>query len=125
MPPGTDAQDTTPAASTGVASTNAARPAAGLRPAVDLRPVVDRPTVDLREVCCGLVPAILAELAQVQADEVDVLIRAGMEAEIISGFGSGGQWRLCFQPSFGHGLARFTRRRADDRPKVRLDTLDY
>ncbi|GEM_PF-781688 len=113
MPSRRDAQDTTPAP-----STNAARPS------VD-RPSVARPTVDLREVCCGLVPAILAELAQVQADEVDVLVRAGMEAEIISGFGSGGQWRLCFQASFGHGLARFTRRRADERPKVRLDTLDY
>ena len=113
MPPGIDPQDTVYAA-----STNAAQPA-------PLRPIVDRPTVDLREVCCGLVPAILSELAQVQADEVDVLIRAGMEAEIISGFGSGGQWRLCFQASFGHGLARFTRRTADERPKVRLDTLDY
>ena len=123
MPSRRDAQDTTPAASTGVASTNA-EAANAARPSVD-RPSVARPTIDLREVCCGLVPAILAALAQVQADEVDVLIRAGMEPEIISGFGSGGQWRLCFQASFGHGLARFTRRRADDRPTVRLDTLDY
>lgn len=84
-----------------------------------------RPVIDLREVCCGLVPAILSELATVQADEVDVLLRAGMETEIISGFGSGGSWQLCFQPSFGHGLARFTRRKANADFKVRLDTLDY
>jgi hypothetical protein len=85
----------------------------------------DRPVIDLREVCCGLVPAILAELAKAQADEVDVQIRAGMETEIISGFGSGGNWQLCFQASFGFGLARFTRRAAKAGPKVRLDTLDY
>ncbi len=110
MPPSLDAQDT-PA--------DADRPEAG-RPTDDLRPVID-----LREVCCGLVPAILDELAKAQADEVDVLIRAGMETEIISGFGSGGQWRLCFQASFGHGLARFTRRKANAQHRVRLDTLVY
>jgi len=98
----------------------------------DTRPTLDlRPVVDLREVCCGLVPAILAELARVQADEpgticeVDVLVRAGMETEIISGFGAGGPWRLTFQASFGHGLARFTRRETGAGPRVRLDTLDY
>lgn len=84
-----------------------------------------RPTIDLREVCCGLVPAILAELARVQADEVDVLVRAGIEPEIISGFGSGGSWRLTFLPSFGHGLARFTRCASGAQAKVRLDTLVY
>ncbi|MDO9630340.1 MAG: hypothetical protein Q7I92_00365 [Humidesulfovibrio sp.] len=85
----------------------------------------DRPVIDLREVCCGLVPAILAELAKVQTNEVDVLVRAGIEPEIISGFGAGGKWRLTFQASFGHGLARFTRLSTDSLPKVRLDTLDY
>lgn len=89
-----------------------------------------RPTVDLREVCCGLVPAILAALARLDstpggADEVDVLVRAGMEPEIVSGFGSGGTWHLSFQVSFGYGLARFTRRKDEAGPKVRLDTLDY
>jgi hypothetical protein len=84
-----------------------------------------RPCVDLREVCCGLVPAILAELARVQAEEVDVLVRAGMETEIISGFGTGGPWQLAFQPSFGHACARFIRREPGAGPKVRLDTLVY
>ncbi len=100
MPPSTNARNTRPAAA-------------------------QRPVIDLREVCCGLVPAILAELANIQADEVDVLVRAGIEPEIISGFGAGGPWRLTFQASFGHGLARFTRRNADALPKVRLDTLVY
>ncbi len=89
------------------------------------RPVVDRPVVDLREVCCGLVPAILAELSRIQADEVDVLVRAGIEPEIISGFGSGGEWQLTFQASFGHGRARFTRRKTGPQPAFRLDTLVY
>jgi hypothetical protein len=88
-------------------------------------PDAQRTVIDLREVCCGLVPAILDELSKVQADEVDVLLRAGMETEIINGFGSGGQWQLCFQPSFGHGLARFTRRKAHAQHQVRLDTLVY
>ncbi len=89
-------------------------------PTVDLRPVID-----LREVCCGLVPAILAELARLETNEADVLVRAGMEPEIISGFGTGGPWRLTFQASFGHGLARFTRRETGAGPRVRLDILDY
>lgn len=88
-------------------------------------PAPGRPVVDLREVCCGLVPAILEELARVQADEVDVLVRSGIEAELISGFGSGGDWLLAFQVSFGHAAARFTRRKKPQGPAIRLDTLDY
>jgi len=84
-----------------------------------------RATIDLRHVCCGLVPAILDELKRFPGDEVDVLIRAGIEPEIISGFGAGGDWAFQFMPSFGHGLARFTRRPPDPAKRVRLDTLDY
>jgi hypothetical protein len=84
-----------------------------------------RPTVDLRHVSCGLVPAILAELERAEGDELDVLVRAGIETEIINGFGSGGSWSFQLLPSFGHGLARFSRRRGPARPPVRLDTLDY
>ena len=81
--------------------------------------------VDLRHVTCGLVPTILGVLAQLRGDQVDVLVRAGIETEIINGFGTGGDWGFQFLPSFGHGLARFTRRPADPRKRVRLDTLDY
>jgi len=84
-----------------------------------------RATIDLRHVCCGLVPAILDELKRFRGDEVDVLIRAGIEPEIISGFGTGGDWAFQFLPSFGHGLARFTRRPPDPAKRVRLDVLDY
>lgn len=82
-------------------------------------------TIDLRHVVCGLVPAILAELERLQGDEADILVRAGIEPEIISGFGTGGDWSFQFQASFGHGCARFTRRPRDPRKRVRLDTLDY
>ncbi|MDR3641182.1 MAG: hypothetical protein P4L39_07650 [Humidesulfovibrio sp.] len=88
-------------------------------------PSAPQPTIDLRHVCCGLVPAILDELKRFQGDQVDVLIRAGIEPEIISGFGTGGDWAFQFLPSFGYGLARFTRRPPDPAKRVRLDTLDY
>ncbi len=85
-----------------------------------------RQVIDLREVCCGLVPAILDHLAACTADEVDVLVRAGIEPEVVSGFGAGGAWDLVFLPSFGHGLARFTRRKAGDAAYVpNLNLLDY
>ena len=84
-----------------------------------------RATIDLRHVCCGLVPAILDELKRFRGDEVDVLIRAGIEPEIISGFGSGGDWDFLFLPAFGHGRARFTRRPREAARRVSLDILDY
>jgi len=82
-------------------------------------------TIDLRHVTCGLVPAILDALKAVQGEQADVLVRAGIETEIINGFGTGGDWAFQFMPSFGHGLARFTRRPADRLTRLRLDTLDY
>lgn len=88
-------------------------------------PVENPERIDLRHVTCGLVPAILAALAEVKGDQVDVLVRAGIETEIINGFGTGGAWAFQFLPSFGHGHARFTRRPADPRQRIRLDTLDY
>ncbi|MBI5519192.1 MAG: hypothetical protein HY916_03925 [Desulfovibrio sp.] len=82
-------------------------------------------TFDLRHVTCGLVPAILDALAGLEGDEADVLVRAGIETEIINGFGTGGDWNFRFLPSFGHGLARFSRRPPDPAKRVRLDLLDY
>lgn len=82
-------------------------------------------TIDLRHVTCGLVPAILDALKGFRGDQVDILVRAGIEPEIISGFGTGGDWGFQFQASFGHGCARFTRRPKDPAKRVRLDTLDY
>ena len=85
----------------------------------------DVQTFDLRHVTCGLVPAILDALKDLEGDEADVLVRAGIETEIINGFGTGGDWNFRFLPSFGHGHARFSRRPADAAKRVRLDLLDY
>lgn len=85
----------------------------------------DVATIDLRHVTCGLVPAILEALKAVPGEQADVLVRAGIETEIINGFGTGGDWAFQFLPSFGHGLARFTRRPDDRLKRLRLDTLDY
>lgn len=82
-------------------------------------------TIDLRHVTCGLVPAILDALKAITGEQADVLVRAGIETEIINGFGTGGDWAFQFLPSFGHGLARFTRRPVDRLTRLRLDTLDY
>jgi hypothetical protein len=88
-------------------------------------------TIDLRHVTCGLVPAILDALSRVAGDRADVLVRAGIETEIINGFGVGGgygagdDWSFQLLPSFGCGLARFTRKKTDRRYVPRLDILDY
>lgn len=82
-------------------------------------------TIDLRHVTCGLVPAILDALSCLDGDQADVLVRAGIETEIINGFGTGGAWDFQLLPSFGHGRARFTRKKTDRRYAPRLDTLDY
>ncbi len=51
-------------------------------------------------------------------------IRAGMKAEILSGFGSGGVWDFAFRHGVGHDEVRFKRRRpAGTDP--RLTILDY
>lgn len=85
----------------------------------------DVPVEDLRHVCCGLVPAILDVLRACPGDEIEVLVRAGIETEIINGFGSGGDWNFQLLSAFGHGRARFTRRTGPALPPLRLDTLDY
>lgn len=82
-------------------------------------------TIDLRHVVCGLVPAIIDALKAVSDEQVDVLVRPGIETEIINGFGTGGDWSFQFLPSFGHGTARFTRKPDDRLKRARLDLLDY
>jgi hypothetical protein len=89
------------------------------------KPLENAESIDLRHVTCGLVPAILDALSRIKGDEAEVLVRAGIETEIINGFGTGGDWSFQFKPSFGHGLARFTRKKNDRRYAPRLDTLDY
>lgn len=79
---------------------------------------------DLSQVACGLVPAMLEYLTQSVADEVVFHIRAGMKAEILSGFGSGGPWDFSFRHGVGHDEVRFRRRHpAGTDPRLRI--LDY
>lgn len=79
---------------------------------------------DLSQVACGLVPAMLEHLGQSAAQEVVFHIRAGLKAEILSGFGSGGVWDFSFRHGVGHDEVRF-RRRHPDGTDPRLSILDY
>lgn len=79
---------------------------------------------DLSQVACGLVPAMLEHLGQSTAEEVVFHIRAGIKAEILSGFGSGGAWDFSFLHGVGHDEVRF-RRRHPAGTDPRLKILDY
>lgn len=89
------------------------------------KPAEDMERIDLRHVTCGLVPAIVDALSRVAGDRAEILIRPGIETEIINGFGSGGAWDFRFLPGAGCGVARFTRRAGGRRYAPSLDTLVY
>lgn len=80
-------------------------------------------TVDFSHVCCGLVPAMLAHLDKTRASQVVFRIRAGIEHEIASGFGTGIDWTLAIEHALGCDLARFTRTAPAARGK--LDLLGF
>ncbi|MCM0756861.1 hypothetical protein M7784_16625 [Desulfovibrio aminophilus] len=80
--------------------------------------------IDLSHVSCGLVPAMVAQLAETKEDELVFRIRAGIKAEIISGFGSGGVWDFSFRHGVGHDEVRF-RRKHPAGTDPRLSLLDY
>ncbi|MES9997655.1 hypothetical protein [Desulfovibrio aminophilus] len=80
--------------------------------------------IDLSHVSCGLVPAMVAHLAETGEEELVFRIRAGIKAEIISGFGSGGAWDFSFRHGVGHDEVRF-RRRHPTGSDPRLTLLDY
>lgn len=67
--------------------------------------------VDMRSVTCGLVPAIVAQLEGTSAPVVDFHIRMGIREEIMSGFGSGGNWDIEIIPDLGFDLLRFNRKK--------------
>jgi hypothetical protein len=79
--------------------------------------------VDMRAVTCGLVPAIVAELDATSAPVVDFHIRMGIREEIMSGFGSGGNWDIEIIPDLGFDLLRFTRK--NDRVVSSLNVVEY
>ncbi|MBI9112290.1 hypothetical protein [Maridesulfovibrio ferrireducens] len=63
---------------------------------------------DMRSVTCGLVPAIVAQLGEVSEPVVDFHIRPGIREEIMSGFGSGGDWNIEIITDLGFDVLRFT-----------------
>ncbi len=63
---------------------------------------------DLSGVSCGLVPAIRRLLEASEGQGVDVLVRRGMETELINAFGCGGAWTFTLTPGLCADLARFT-----------------
>ena len=79
---------------------------------------------DLSQVRCGLVPAMLELLNKSDAGEIIFHIRAGMKAEILSGFGSGGVWDFSFRHGVGHDEVRFKRKHPSGKDP-RLSILDY
>lgn len=79
--------------------------------------------IDLSHVACGLVPALVERLKTSTEDQVVFRIRAGMNTEILSGFGSGGDWDLVFRHGVGQDEVTFTRRAGGGDARLRL--LDY
>ncbi|SDK87738.1 hypothetical protein SAMN05660337_1538 [Maridesulfovibrio ferrireducens] len=63
---------------------------------------------DMRSVTCGLVPAIVSQLGEVSEPVVDFHIRPGIREEIMSGFGSGGEWDIEIISAIGFDVLRFT-----------------
>ena len=52
--------------------------------------------IDIKHVTCGLVPLMQTHLegSEPDVDTVEFKIRQGIETELWSSFGTGGQWRL-------------------------------
>ena len=65
------------------------------------------PVHDLSGVCCGLVPAIRRLLEASGGQGVDILVRRGMETELVNAFGCGGNWVFTLTPGLSADLARF------------------
>jgi len=91
----------------------------------DLGSLLTPEVLDLRHISCGLVPAMLAHLARTESVEVDILVRPGIETEIVNGFGTSSDWELTFKPSIGQAVAHFVRQRPKQGFVPRLDLVDY
>lgn len=58
---------------------------------------MDVPEYDLKEVTCGLVPAMLKCLNESNSDEVRIKVRQGIQTELWNSFGSGGEWEITIE----------------------------
>lgn len=80
--------------------------------------------IDLKHVTCGLVPAILTELAKhEEEDEVHVLVRQGIQDELWNSFGSGGQWEIDIREDLFHDRIIF--RRIREQSLDPLNLMDF
>ncbi len=79
---------------------------------------------DLREVSCGLIPAMSNLLKEAMVDVVEIHIKQGIRLELISSFGTDPEWELFHESQIGYDLARFTRR-APDSGNSALNIVSY
>ncbi len=84
---------------------------------------MDNKIVDLKAVTCGLVPIIVNHLDTCSNPVVEFQIRLGIREEILSGFGTGGNWNIEVLDDFGCDKLRFTRRK--DSNEDRLNIVEY
>lgn len=84
---------------------------------------MDKKIVDLKAVTCGLVPIIVNHLDTTSNPVVEFQIRLGIREEILSGFGTGGNWDIEVSDDLGCDRLRFTRRK--DLDEDRLNIVEY
>lgn len=65
--------------------------------------------VDLKEMTCGLVPAMVKYLETATVDVVEIHIRSGIQTEMLNSFGTGGDWEISMREDLFFDIARFTR----------------
>lgn len=79
--------------------------------------------IDLKAVTCGLVPIIVNQLDSCSNPVVEFQIRLGIREEILSGFGTGGNWDIEVIDDLGCDRLRFIRRKPED--EDRLNIVEY
>lgn len=79
---------------------------------------------DLRQVSCGLVPAMSSKLEASTARVVEFHIKQGIRLEIVSSFATDPKWELTYENHIGMDVARFTLRPPEG-PTSALNIVDY
>lgn len=71
--------------------------------------IMEAPVFDLREVTCGLVPAMLDCLRKADSEQVRIQVRQGIRTELWNSFGSGGDWDIVIEDDLFCDVVIFTR----------------
>ncbi len=79
---------------------------------------------DLREVSCGLIPAMSNQLKEAMVNVVEFHIKQGIRLELLSSFGTDPHWEFSHESQIGHDVARFTRRTPSSGGSA-LNIVDY